>query len=127
MKTLWLVLVLLLLAFPAFAATGTATALYNEPTTNSDGTPLTDLAKTTVCGQIGTAAPTCVEVAATKPAGGGAISQVINVAVPDNAKTTVTYWVTATDTSGNPSTKSPTATKSFDFLPPGTINNFTIQ
>ena len=48
------------------------TMRWTEPTTNADGTPLTDLAKTTLYYQVNTAAPKAKDYPAKLPTGGAA-------------------------------------------------------
>lgn len=91
---------------------------YTEPTTNENGTPLTDLAKTTIYYDIGAGPVKAVDVPATAPTGGGAISQVITVTIAENTEVDVQIWATATDLSGNESEKSAIATVRVDSLPP---------
>jgi len=125
LTTFFLTAVMLLAdSFPAraidFTATGTIlTVTYTEPTQNTDGTPLDDLAKTNVYYQVGTAAEVKgPDVPASQPAGGGAISTQITVAIAAGQRATVTVRATATDSSGNESAKSAAITKTVDRLPP---------
>src|SRR3990170_330159 len=103
---------LLLLAAPAWAIDFTVsgavlTVTYTEPTTNTDGSPLTDLARTNVYTEIllpGQAPVKGPNVAATTPTGGGAISTTTTVPIGATLpikEANVKVWATATDASGN--------------------------
>jgi hypothetical protein len=100
-------------------ATGcTWTATYTEPDKDTAGNPLAGqgaLLKTTIFQQVGTAAPTSVDVPATKPAGGGAISVTTapKVSVAPGQSVTVKWWYTGTNISNltGPSSNVVTITK----------------
>ncbi len=120
-----LVFVLIALASVAmaidFTASGTIlTVTYTEPTTNSDKTPLTDLAKTTIYYSLngGTDVKVTPDIAAITPTGGGSVSTQITVPIAANQSASVTIRATATDVSGNESIKSVAVTKTVDRLPP---------
>ena len=132
-KALWLTLVLLLLVTPAWAIDFTVsgavlTVTYTEPATNTDGSPLMDLARTNVYteivlpGQVPVKGP---NVVASAPGGGGAISTTITVpigaALPIK-EANVKVWATATDTSGNEGPPSNVVTKRVDQLAPSAPN-----
>ena len=91
----------LLLAFPAHA--GFLDLSWNAPTTNADGSPLTDLASYRV--YYGTSASPCLgstfqTVLSSSPTGGGVVTYRLT-----GVQTGTTYFVqvTALDTSGNQS------------------------
>ncbi len=120
-----LVFVLIALASVAsaidFTASGTIlTVTYTEPTSNSDKTPLTDLAKTTIYYSINGAAEVKVtpDIAATVPTGGGSVSTQVTVPIAAGQSASVTVRATATDTSGNESVKSVSVSKTIDRLSP---------
>ena len=76
-----------------------------EPITNSDGTPLTDLAKTTLYYQVNTSTPVKKDYPAKLLTGGA--TKTVSFTPIMNCKTqtnTVKKWVTATDTKGYEST-----------------------
>ncbi|RMF85531.1 MAG: tetratricopeptide repeat protein [Nitrospinota bacterium] len=74
---------------------------YQEPTVRRDGSPLTDLSKTTIYYDNGNGPVKAAEVPATTGKGGGTVVQTILLPfVPD---TPVTLWVTATDSRGQES------------------------
>jgi hypothetical protein len=82
---------------------------YVEPTTNADGTPLTDLAGTTVFYRLDAGADTLgAMVPATAPTGGQ--RRAVTVTVPA-VTGTVTAWAVATDTADNVSARSNLASK----------------
>ncbi len=127
MKKLSAVLLLILavaLAGPAMAATATLT--WTAPTTNTDGTPLTDLAgyKVYVSATVdGTYALIGTVAAATT-------TYTDTVTVPNNTITRRYYVVTAFDGAGNESAYSNQAVKSFfgvDTIGPKAPTNLTVQ
>ena len=117
-------LIALLIATPAaaidFTVTGASvTATYTEPTTNADATPLADLAKTNVYYQLPGGTPVKgADVPASRPLGGGAISTQVTVPVVAGQDVLVTFWATATDTSGNESARSAEVQRRIDRLAP---------
>lgn len=107
--------------------TPTATEIvvtYNEPTVNADGSAIADLAYTTTYYQIGTGTAVKVspDVKASSVKGGGAVSTKATIPIGPGIEANVTVWATATDLSGNESTKSQSVTKRIDRLPPGPPN-----
>ena len=135
MTTLRLLLALLVLlsAAPAWAIDFTVsgavlTVTYTEPTTNTDGSPLADLARTNVWTEILLPGQTPVKgpnVAATAPGGGGAISTTITVPIGATLpikEANVKVWATATDASGNEGPPSNVVTKRVDQLAPSAPN-----
>jgi tetratricopeptide (TPR) repeat protein len=79
---------------------------YDEPTTNKDGSPLTDLVKTTIYYDVGNGPVKAVDVPATSPNGGGAVVRSVMIPVSEDQKSQVTFWITATDRRGNESSRS---------------------
>ena len=97
------------------------TVEYDEPTTNTDLTPLDDLAYTNVYSKVGTIAEVKhPNVPASRAAGGGHIVTKITVPVPAGTRTDVTVTVTATDSAEvpNESARSIPVTKRIDRLAP---------
>jgi len=91
---------------------------YQEPVTNANGTPLVDLALTSIFYDKGQGAVKALDVPATSPTGGGVISQIIQVPVGDNEEIDVKVWAIAVDLSGLPSLPSDVITVRIDNLPP---------
>lgn len=120
----------LVLPRPAGAITFTVTgsvveASYTEPTTNADAalSPLTDLAHTNVYHQVPGQSPVkAPNVPATALTGGGAIVTTVTVPIVAGQQADVTFWATATDTSGNESARSTEFIRRIDRLPPGPPN-----
>ena len=75
----------------------TVTISYTEPTTGTDGKPLTNLAYTTIYYNAGEGPVIAKVVPASKKSGGGAVSQRITVALPNQSEQEVPICVTATD------------------------------
>ncbi|MET0514591.1 MAG: hypothetical protein ABW047_04595 [Nitrospiraceae bacterium] len=88
------------------APESTVTVTYTEPTTGTDGKPLTNLARTTIYVDAGTGPMIGKIVPATKPTGGGNMSEQITLTVKD-AEKEVALCVTATDTDGREGPASP--------------------
>lgn len=129
------ILALILTAFAAparaldFTPTGAVlTVTYVEPTTNTDGSALDDLAKTTinsrVCPVVGpcVAAFTPFDVPASSPSGGATIGRQITVGITPGQQNNVEVYATATDTSGNVSPDSDHIVKRVDRLSPKAPN-----
>lgn len=94
-------------------------ATFTEPSLNADGSPLTDLARTTIYVKIGTnPAASVVTVPASQPSGGGNIATTFLVAAQNGSKTTFNAWVTATDLTGNESSPSVSVTFEIDRVGP---------
>jgi hypothetical protein len=109
------------MASPSVCQSATVTLVWDEPTTNTDGSALTDLATIKVY-QDGVAIKS---VPASRATGGG-LNQTTTVTVPDPAAgTTKTYsfYCTAIDTAGNESVASNTVTRFFDALAPASPGN----
>ena len=79
------------------APQSTLTVNYTEPTTGTDGKPLQNLAKTTIYVDAGGGPLIAKIVPATKPTGGGKMSEQVTLTVQD-AEKEVAVCVTATDT-----------------------------
>jgi hypothetical protein len=133
LKTAGSILALLLLATPAWAIDFTVsgavlTVTYTEPATNTDGSPLTDLARTNVYTEIQLAGQTPQKgpnVAASALTGGGAISTTVTVPIGAALaikEANVKVWATATDTTGNESAPSAVVIKRVDQLAPSAPN-----
>src|SRR3990167_1790290 len=105
-----------------FTLTGSeVTATYTEPTTNTDGSLLKDLAKTIIFYDIvgdGLPEVKAVEVPATALTGGGSIIQTVLVPIVGNQEADADFWETAVDTSGKSSDKSSVVRKRIDRLAP---------
>ena len=114
MKRLLLVCALLLLAAPAWA--GHRTVSWTAPSTNEDGTPLTDLA--------GYKLYACPVQPCTK-ATGAVIAQPTTTSTPVSHGKQGFLFGTAVDTSGNESAESNVIP--FDLLAPGTPSGLGFQ
>lgn len=75
----------------------TITVAYTEPTTGTDGKPLTNLAYTTIYYNAGEGPVIAKVVPASQKTGGANVSQVITIPMPNQAEQEVTVCVTATD------------------------------
>lgn len=120
---------LLLCPGPAWALTAAPTGAtvritYDEPTTNRDGSPLTDLAEVRLFYAIGAGAEVqCAAVPASRPQGGGVdVSAACAVPVADGQEVDVAFFGYAYDLAGNRSIKSAVVVTRIDFLPPDTIH-----
>ena len=94
---------------------------YKEPILKSDGTPLTDLAKTTIYYDSGLGPIKVSDILASGPNGGGQVVEKILVPIGEDTEQAVSIWCTATDLSDNESIKSPLVVKRLDRLAPGGI------
>lgn len=106
-QTLMLLAAVLLLgastarAFSASCASDTqCTFTYTEPTTNEDGSPVTDLAATQVWGDLHNTGPVLLhEEPATAPAGGGTVE--VTVTLPEApTRKDVPFFAVALDAAG---------------------------
>jgi len=82
---------------------------YDEPTTNTDNTPLTDLAKMSVYFDIvGDIYPAkkLIDIPATSLNGGGHVKRNVVVPLTKNVIKDIDFWVTAIDVDNNESNKS---------------------
>ena len=75
----------------------TVTISYTEPTTSTDGKPLTNLSYTTIYYNAGEGPVVAKVVPASKKTGGGAVSQSITIALPSQSEQEVPVCITATD------------------------------
>ncbi len=75
----------------------TITVAYTEPTTGTDGKPLTNLAYTTIYYNAGDGPVIAKVVPAAQKTGGAPVSQVITIPMPNQTEQEVTVCVTATD------------------------------
>lgn len=80
---------------------------YTEPTLDQAAGPLKDLAKTTIYYDVGNGRVPIKEVPASKPTGGGKISEIISVPVRGDQETVVRICVTATNQRGDESRTTP--------------------
>ena len=87
------------------------TISYTEPTTSADGSPLTDLASTTIYYDVGQGFIKAKAVPATRPEGGGTVKESIQVPVQSSSPVDTTICVTATNTEGM-------ATVQLPYVPP---------
>jgi hypothetical protein len=78
------------------APESTITVSYTEPTVGTDGKPLENLARTTIYVDAGGGPMIAKIVPATKPSGGGKVSEQVTLSVKD-AEKEVAVCVTATD------------------------------
>lgn len=75
----------------------TITVAYTEPTTGTDGKPLTNLAHTTIYYNAGDGPVIAKVVPASQKTGGGAVSQSITIPMANKTEQDVSVCVTATD------------------------------
>jgi hypothetical protein len=80
---------------------------YTEPSVTAGGSALNDLAKTTIYYDLGAGRTLVKEIPATKPTGGGHISETIVLPVQTEGEQSVMICVTATDRHGNESMMTP--------------------
>ena len=80
---------------------------YTEPTVTTGGDTLSELTKTTIYYDLGDGRRQAKEVPATKPTGGGQISETISVPMDTQGEQVVRICVTATDRHGNESAMVP--------------------
>ena len=85
----------------------TVTISYTEPTTGTDGKPLTNLAYTTIYYNAGEGPVIAKVVPASKKTGGGSVTQRITIAAPNQSEQEVTICVTATDSDDREGPASP--------------------
>ena len=76
------------------------TVSYEEPTTKANGTPLTNLAKTTIYHDVGKGRVKYKDIPATSPQGGGKVHEKIVFSMKQQTSIQATICVTATDTNG---------------------------
>ena len=75
----------------------TVTVAYTEPTTGTDGKPLTNLSHTTIYYNAGDGPVIAKVVPASQKTGGGAVSQVLSIPLRDQSEQEITVCVSATD------------------------------
>lgn len=107
--------------------TASVDARWTEPTTNSDGTPLTDLAYSSVYYSVNNG-PKIVgaKVSATKPQGGGTLTTTIIVPAPEGVITVLSMSASATDLAGNESAPTAPAQITIERVAPAVPTGFTI-
>jgi len=111
-------------AAPAFAldvtVTGTQVSfVYAEPSTNPDGSALSDLRETRLYMQLENGMPEIgATVPASRPQGGGRVTSTLLVPVLQNQEANVTFWATALDLVGNESARSVSVVQRIDRLAP---------
>ena len=88
------------------APESTITVSYTEPTVGTDGKPLEKLARTTIYVDAGGGPMIAKIVPATRPSGGGKISEQVTLSVKD-AEKEVAICVTATDSENREGPASP--------------------
>lgn len=93
-------------------------ATYKEPTTNADGSPLTDLASTEVEADWGTGPSIVATVAAVSPSGGNVVEAEFTAPVVEGKVMTITAKVFAVDLLGKKSEPSETRSLTIDLLAP---------
>jgi hypothetical protein len=123
MKKAALISLLILLPVMAWGfnavPTGTEVTLtWQEPSYNTDGTPLTDLAKIRVYDNHTGVTSMTKEVPASGPTGGATGSTIVTVPVVAGQERTVIFYLTAVDDDGNESPPSNTKTVNIDKLSP---------
>ena len=123
MKTALVLLLLMLLPVMAWGFTATQTGAevtltWYEPTTNTDGSPLNDLAKIRVYDNYSGVMTMVKEVNASGPTGGSTESTTVTVPVTAGQEKNVIFYVTAVDDDGNESPPSNTKTVNIDRLAP---------
>lgn len=79
------------------APQSTVTVSYTEPTTGTDGKPLTNLAHTTIYYNAGDGPVIAKVVPASQKTGGGSVSQAITIPLQNQSEQEVMVCVTATD------------------------------
>jgi len=119
-------------------ATAQVDASYDEPALQEDGTPLTDLAYTSVyyspvlglitVGQAPALGPIVVgaKVNATSVAGGGTIATTLIVPAPIGKTSAFAFQASATDLTGAESAKTPAVFFVIDRVSPATPRSFTV-
>ena len=80
---------------------------YREPAVTAGGNKLSELARTTIYYDLGDGRRLAKEVPATKPTGGGQISETISVPIGTQGEQMVRICVSATDRHGNESAMAP--------------------
>lgn len=124
MKQLLLFLFIIFVASDVYAIDASVTGVevavtYQEPATNADGSPLSDLDHTTIYHNFGGPKVEAARAPATASVGNGLITRTITIPVGENQEVNVDIWATATDSSGNEGAESARVTKRIDRLAPG--------
>lgn len=103
------------------------TAAYTEPTTNPDGSALTDLAYTSIYYHVN-GGPKIVgpRTTASDLSGGGHIEIILIVPAPTGGVTDLAFYATATDTAGNESLPTTPVQFTVERLAPSSPTSFTI-
>lgn len=91
---------------------------YNEPTQNTDNSPVTDLHHTSIYYDMGSGPVLVVELPASLNTGGSLVQYSFIVPVTANQEANVNFWATASDSSGNESAPSEVITLRIDRLAP---------
>ena len=119
-------------------ATAQVEASYDEPSLQEDGSPLVDLAYTSVyyspvlgpilVGQAPTLGPVVVgaKVNASAVTGGGSIATTLIVPAPTGTTSTFAFQASATDLTGTESAKTPAVFFVIDRVSPATPRSFTV-
>lgn len=94
------------------------TLTYQEPSTNEDGSPLSDLAHTSIYFSLDGVISKVMDVPATSPNGGGNVEKKFVVPIGEKKEATVILWATASDLTGNEGPKSTEVTVRIDHLAP---------
>lgn len=108
------------------AQTVELTITYDEPTTNVDGTPLADMAYSTIYITSPAGTHKAPVIAAVDVHGGKHIQTPIQVNAPENTSTSIKMAVSATDLSGNEGPKSVEVEHILDRIGPAVPTGFTI-
>ena len=107
----------IILLFVGISIAGSISLTSDEPTTNSDGTALNDLAEIQFYYRLSDDVWTsCGTVPATSPQGGGTVTTPCTI--PDDLQEDVDFKANACDTTGNCSVDSEIATESIDTVAP---------
>ena len=100
---------------------------YEEPSTTTDGSPLTSLSRTSVYHNSGGEFVKLFDVPATAPSGGGWILRNATVPFPPNKEGAISFYAEAADTEGQVSDASQVVALEVDTLPPGGPRQLTIK
>lgn len=106
-------------AIDAIVVGAQITLTYKEPSTNSDGSAISDLKLTTVYYTVNDGATVKgPETPATSLTGGILRTVTLNIPIIDSKETVLKFWATATDESLNESLQSTVVIKRIDKLAP---------
>jgi hypothetical protein len=107
--------------------TASVDAEWTEPSTNPDGSPLQDLAYSSVYYKVnGGATIVGAKINATKLQGGGLVKTTLIVPAPTGGTVNLEFWATATDTAGNESLPTVKVPFSIERLAPSSPQSFTV-